>query len=100
MSPDRAHEAVGARGTESLQTPRWREMDSNFQFRERSHVELGHHREVVDDMLRQARCLKLFAPLGSRCIAIADRPAERRAEDARTGASAQLITVIDGKTLW
>src|SRR5215468_48341 len=29
-------------------------------------VELGHHREVVDDMLRQARCPKLFAPLGSR----------------------------------
>jgi hypothetical protein len=32
MSPDRAHEAVGARGTESLQTPRWRGLDSNFQY--------------------------------------------------------------------
>jgi hypothetical protein len=30
MSPDRAHEAVGARGTESLQTPRWRKPDSNL----------------------------------------------------------------------
>src|SRR5689334_193837 len=44
-------------------------------------VELGHHREVVDDMLRQARCPKLFAPLGSRCIAIVDRPAERSEKD-------------------
>jgi len=46
-------------------------------------VEFGHHREVVDDMLRQARRLKLFAPLGSWRVAIADRPAERLGEDAR-----------------
>jgi NAD(P)H-binding len=46
-------------------------------------VELGHHREVVDDVLRQARRPKLFAPLGSRRVAIADRPAERLGEDAR-----------------
>src|SRR5215813_14281892 len=46
-------------------------------------VEFGHHREVVDDMLRQARRPKFFAPLGSWRVAIADRPAERLGEDAR-----------------
>ena len=46
-------------------------------------VELGHHREVVDDMVRQARRAKLFAPLGSRRVTIADRPAKRLGEDAR-----------------
>ena len=56
--------------------------------------------EIAGRQLRQARCPKLFAPLGSRCIAIADRPADRLGEDARTRASAQPITVIDGKTLW
>jgi hypothetical protein len=46
MSPDRAHEAVGgARGTESLQTPRWREMDSNYWYRVR--VLLGVHGKSV-----------------------------------------------------
>src|SRR5215471_16840079 len=40
-------------------------------------VEFGHHREVVGDMLRHARRPKLFAPLGSWRVAIADRPAER-----------------------
>jgi hypothetical protein len=39
-------------------------------------VEFGHHREVVDDMLRQARRPKFFAPLGSWRVAIADRPAQ------------------------
>ena len=48
-------------------------------------VEFGHHREVVDDMLRQARRPKFFAPLGSWRVAIADRPAERLGEDARSG---------------
>ena len=37
-------------------------------------VEFGHHREVVDDMLRQARRSKFFAPLGSWRVAIAMRP--------------------------
>ena len=46
-------------------------------------VEFGHYREVVDHMLRQARRSKLFAPLGSRHVAIADRPAECLGEDAR-----------------
>ena len=40
-------------------------------------VEFGHHHEVVDDMLRQARRPQFFAPLGSWRVAIADRPAER-----------------------
>ena len=46
-------------------------------------VEFGHHRKVVDDMLRQARRQKFFAPLGNWRVAIADRPAERLGEDAR-----------------
>ena len=46
-------------------------------------VEFGHHREVVDGMLRQACRPKFFAPLGSWCVAIADRPAERLGEDPR-----------------
>ena len=46
-------------------------------------VEFGHHREVVDGMLRQARRPKFFAPLGSWRVAIADCPAERLGEDAR-----------------
>ena len=46
-------------------------------------VEFGHHREVVDDMLRQARGPQFFTPLGSWRVAIADRPAERLGEDAR-----------------
>src|SRR6516225_11358130 len=46
-------------------------------------VEFGHDRQVVDDMLQQARRPKFFAPLGSWRVAIADRPAERLREDAR-----------------
>ena len=46
-------------------------------------VELGHHREVVDDMLGQARDPKFFAPLGGGRVAIADRPAEHFGEDTR-----------------
>jgi hypothetical protein len=46
-------------------------------------VEVGHHREMVDDMLRQARRPKFFTPLGSWHVAIADCPAERLGEDAR-----------------
>jgi hypothetical protein len=34
-------------------------------------VEFGHHRKVVDDMRRQARYPKFFAPLGSWRVAIA-----------------------------
>ena len=45
-------------------------------------VEFGHHREVVDDMLRRARRPKFFVPLGSWRVAIADRPTERLGEDA------------------
>src|ERR1700738_2512492 len=46
-------------------------------------VEFGHHRKVVDDMRRQARCPKFFAPLGSWRVAIAateksDPQSERR----------------------
>jgi hypothetical protein len=64
-------------------------------------VELGHHREVVDDMLRQARRPKLFGPLGSRRVAIADRPAECLGEDARIVVqvgryrSGQIVDVTD-----
>src|SRR6516165_9699545 len=36
-------------------------------------VEFGHHRKVVDDMLRRARCPKFFAPLGSWRVAITNR---------------------------
>ena len=46
-------------------------------------VEFSHHREVVDDMLRQACRPKFFALLGGWRVAIADRPAERLGEDAR-----------------
>jgi len=45
-------------------------------------VEFGHHRELVDDMLRQVRRPKFFVPLGSWRVAIADRPTERLGEDA------------------
>ena len=46
-------------------------------------VKLGHHREVVDGVLRQARRPKFFAQLGNWRVAIADRPAERLGKDAR-----------------
>ena len=46
-------------------------------------VEFGHHREVVDDLLRQARRPQFFTPLGSWRVAIADCPAERFGEYAR-----------------
>ena len=45
-------------------------------------VEFGHHRELVDDMLRQVRRPKFFVPLGSWRVAIPDRPTERLGEDA------------------
>ena len=46
-------------------------------------VEFGHHREVVDDLLRHARRPQFFTPLGSWRVAIADCPAERLGEYAR-----------------
>src|SRR6202043_1801377 len=45
--------------------------------------QLGHRREMADDVLRIPRLPKALAPRRERDVAIADGPAERRGEDAR-----------------
>src|ERR1700730_13223932 len=45
--------------------------------------QLGHGREVADDVLRIPRLTKAFAPRRAGDVAISDGPAERLGEDAR-----------------
>ena len=45
--------------------------------------QLGHGREVADDVLRIPRLPKAFAPRREWDVAISDGPAERLGEDAR-----------------
>ena len=46
-------------------------------------VQLGHGREMVDEVLRKSRLPKAIAPRRERDVAISDGPAERLGEDAR-----------------
>src|ERR1700688_1529596 len=46
-------------------------------------VQLGHGREMADDMLRKPGLPKAFAPRRERDVAISDGPAERLGENAR-----------------
>src|SRR5262252_3118508 len=45
--------------------------------------QLGHGREMPDDVLRKPYLSKAFAPRRGWDVAISDRPAERPGEDAR-----------------
>src|SRR5215471_10186069 len=45
--------------------------------------QLGHGREMPDDMLRKPHLPKAFAPCREWDVAISDGPAERLREDAR-----------------
>src|SRR5882672_12907579 len=45
--------------------------------------QLGHGREMSDDVLRKPRLPKAFAPRREWDVAISDGPAERLGEDAR-----------------
>src|SRR6202171_2067341 len=46
-------------------------------------VQLGHGREMADDVLRKPRLPKAFAPRREWDVAISDGPAERLGENAR-----------------
>src|SRR6202790_3920453 len=46
-------------------------------------VQLGHGREMADDVLRKSRPPKAFAPRREWDVAISDGPAERLGENAR-----------------
>src|ERR1700730_11954107 len=45
--------------------------------------QLGHGREMPDDVFRKPRLAKALAPRWKWDVAISDGPAERRGEDAR-----------------
>ena len=47
--------------------------------------QLGHGREMADDVLRKPRLPKAFAPRRERHVAISDGPAERLGEDTVRG---------------